>query len=59
MKPGEEYLFTISEVAELLGVHRHTVATWAKVGRLPVVCTPAGRPRFPESKIYALLERPS
>lgn len=50
---------TASEVADIFGVSRATVSTWAKRGKVPSMRTPGGRERrFPKSEIYALAAVP-
>jgi len=44
------------EVAELLGVDRHTVVKWVKEGMIRAVRLPNGRYRIPESEVRKILE---
>ena len=44
------------EVAELLGVDRHTVVKWIKEGKIRAVRFPSGRYRIPEGEVRKILE---
>jgi len=44
------------EVAEILGVDRHTVVKWIKEGNIKAVKLPSGRYRIPESEVKKILE---
>ncbi len=47
------------EVAEILGVDRHTVVKWIKNGKIKAIRLPSGRYRIPESEVKKILERSS
>ncbi len=49
----ERMWLTLSQVAELLGVHPSTVRLWADQGKLPVYRTPGGHRRFLRDEILA------
>jgi len=44
------------EVAEILGVDRHTVVKWVKEGKIKAIRLPSGRYRIPESEVKKILE---
>ena len=44
------------EVAEVLGVDRHTVVKWIKEGKIRAIRLPSGRYRIPESEVRKVLE---
>lgn len=48
-----EVTFTTSEVADMIGVDRKTVARWVKAGTLASTPTVGGHARIPESAILA------
>jgi len=49
-------LLRSGEVAELLGVDRHTVVKWIKEGKIRAIKLPSGRYRIPESEVRKILE---
>lgn len=53
---GKERLLRTGEVAEMLGVDRHTVIRWIKEGKIRAVRLPSGRHRIPESEVRKILE---
>ena len=52
----KERLLRSGEVAELLGVDRHTVVKWIKEGKIRAIKLPSGRYRIPESEVKKILE---
>jgi excisionase family DNA binding protein len=52
--PGE--WLSLSEVAEILGVHPSTVRSWADNGRLPVHRTQGGHRRFRRSEVELCMQ---
>ena len=44
------------EVAEILGVDRHTVIKWIRESRIKAVRLPSGRYRIPEGEVGKILE---
>ena len=52
----KERLLRSGEVAELLGVDRHTVVKWIKEGKIRAIKLPSGRYRIPESEVRKILE---
>ena len=48
-------LLTATEVADLFGVGRRTVARWSTAGLLPCTRTPGGHRRFRRSAIALLI----
>jgi len=44
------------EVAEILGVDRHTVVKWIKERKIRAVRLPSGRYRIPESEVRKIIE---
>lgn len=50
ISPDEKWL-TLSQAAELLGVHPTTLRRWADNGDIPVTITPGGHRRFLESEL--------
>ncbi len=52
----KERMLRSGEVAELLGVDRHTVVKWIKEGKIRAVKLPSGRYRIPESEVRKILE---
>ena len=46
-----EHLLTPNEVAGLLGVTTETIRGWAERGKLTVVLTPGGQPRYRHSEV--------
>jgi len=52
----KERLLRSGEVAEVLGVDRHTVVKWIKEGKIRAVKLPSGRYRIPESEVRKILE---
>jgi excisionase family DNA binding protein len=60
MTPLKEWL-TLSEAAELLGVHPTTLRRWADNGNVPVKVTPGGHRRFLRSELasYATQNLPA
>ena len=51
-----ERMLRSGEVAELLGVDRHTVVKWIKEGKIRAIKLPSGRYRIPESEVKKILE---
>ena len=51
-----ERMMRSGEVAEILGVSRHTVVKWIKEGRIRAIRLPSGRYRIPESEVKKILE---
>jgi len=51
-----ERMLRSGEVAEMLGVSRHTVAKWIREGRIKAITLPSGRYRIPESEVRKILE---
>jgi len=51
-----ERLLRSGEVAEILGVDRHTVVKWIKEGKISAIRLPSGRYRIPESEVRRILE---
>ncbi len=47
--------YTLSEAAEILGVHPHTIRKWEWAGKIKCVRTPGGRRRIPESELKRIL----
>lgn len=54
--PDEKWL-TLSQAAELLGVHPTTLRRWADNGDIPVQVTPGGHRRFLESELRKRIQR--
>jgi len=52
----KEKMLRSGEVAEILGVDRHTVVKWIKEGRIKAIRLPSGRYRIPESEVRRILE---
>ncbi len=52
----KERMLRSGEVAEILGVDRHTVVKWIKEGKIRAVKLPSGRYRIPESEVRKILE---
>jgi excisionase family DNA binding protein len=52
-----ERLLTPAEVATIFRVDPKTVSRWARTGRLHALRTLGGHRRYPESEIWALLDR--
>jgi len=52
----KERMLRSGEVAEILGVDRHTVVKWIKEGKIKAVKLPSGRYRIPESEVKKILE---
>jgi len=52
----KERMLRSGEVAELLGVDRHTVVKWIKEGKIRAIKLPSGRYRIPESEVKKILE---
>jgi len=52
----KERMLRSGEVAEVLGVDRHTVVKWIKEGRIRAIRLPSGRYRIPESEVKKILE---
>lgn len=46
-----DHLLTPSEVAGLLGVTAETIRGWAERGKLTVVRTPGGKPRYRHTEV--------
>ncbi|HHH42343.1 MAG TPA: helix-turn-helix domain-containing protein, partial [Chloroflexi bacterium] len=55
--PGEQEWISLSEAAELLGVHPNTLRHWADQGEFPSVRTPGGHRRFRRADVEAYLNR--
>jgi len=53
MLPEQKY--TLSEAANLLGVHPDTVRRWNNTGKIRSIRVSGGWRRFPESEIKRLL----
>ncbi len=51
-----ERMLRSGEVAEILGVDRHTVVKWIKEGKIRAIKLPSGRYRIPESEVKKILE---
>jgi len=51
-----EKMLRSGEVAEVLGVDRHTVVKWIKEGKIRAIRLPSGRYRIPESEVRKVLE---
>ena len=49
-------LLTISEAAQLLGVHQKTLRAWADKGLVPHVRLPSGYRRFDRADVERLVE---
>lgn len=54
---SKERLLRTGEVAEMLGVDRHTVIRWVREGKIRAIRLPSGRHRIPESEVRKILER--
>ena len=52
----KERMLRSGEVAEILGVDRHTVVKWIKEGKIRAIKLPSGRYRIPESEVKKILE---
>ena len=52
----KERMLRSGEVAEILGVDRHTVVKWIKEGKIKAVKLPSGRYRIPESEVRKIIE---
>ncbi|KRC92027.1 excisionase [Terrabacter sp. Root85] len=52
-----ERLLTPAEVATIFRVDPKTVSRWARSGRLHALRTLGGHRRYPESEIWALVDR--
>ena len=52
----KERMLRSGEVAEILGVDRHTVVKWTKEGKIRAVKLPSGRYRIPEGEVRKILE---
>ena len=52
----KEKMLRSGEVAEILGVDRHTVVKWIKEGKVKAIRLPSGRYRIPESEVKKILE---
>jgi len=52
-----ERLLTPAEVATIFRVDPKTVSRWARAGRLHALRTLGGHRRYPESEIWALVDR--
>ena len=53
--PANDELLTISEVAEMFGVHRNTVHNWINAKALKEVRTPGGMPRVWRSHVATII----
>jgi len=53
---GKGRMLRSGEVAEILGVSRHTMVKWVREGRIRVIRLPSGRYRVPESEVKEILE---
>ncbi|MBB6172316.1 transposase-like protein [Nocardiopsis mwathae] len=49
-------LLTTAEVADLFNVRTRAVRDWTRQGRVPVIYTPGGRPRYPAEQIRQLIK---
>jgi putative resolvase len=47
--------YRVGEVAEMLGVHRDTVQTWCREGKLPAIRTEGGHYRVFASSLDAFI----
>ncbi|UCH53608.1 MAG: helix-turn-helix domain-containing protein [Pseudomonadota bacterium] len=56
MQEHRSYL-TRGEVARLFEVAPNTVSRWVRKGKLPSVCTPGGRRRYPVEPIMQLVQQ--
>jgi len=52
----KERMLRSGEVAEILGVNRHTVVKWIKEGKIRAIKLPSGRYRIPESEVKRIIE---
>jgi len=52
----KERMLRSGEVAEILGVDRHTVVKWIKERKIRAVRLPSGRYRIPESEVRKIIE---
>jgi len=50
-----ERMLRSGQVAEILGVDRHTVIKWIRESRIKAVRLPSGRYRIPESEVRKIL----
>lgn len=59
MPPARERktYFTRAEVAQLFEVAPNTVTRWVHKGKLPCICTPGGRRRYPVEPIMQIVRR--
>ena len=48
-------LFTVREVAEVLGVSQVTIRTWDRMGKIRTIRTPGNHRRIPEGELNRLL----
>ncbi len=51
---GEDRMLNIAEAAQILGVHKNTLRTWADRGMVPHVRLPSGYRRFRLSEMRRL-----
>ena len=52
----KELLMRTGEVAEMLGVDRHTILRWIREGKVKAIRLPSGRHRIPESEVRKIIE---
>ncbi len=53
---AEKRFLSRKDVSEIFEVSPHTVARWAKAGKLPCVLSPTGRRRYLRIAVMRLLE---
>lgn len=51
----KDKLYTVSEVAEMLNVHKLTVLRWIKENRIKAIRLPSGRLRIPKEEVDKIL----
>lgn len=51
----KKMLYSVSEVAEVLGVSQVTIRTWNKTGKLKAIRTPGNHRRIPASELERLI----
>lgn len=52
----DDVFLTVTEVAEMIGVHRNTVKNWIEEGALPAWRTPGNHYRISKSALYSWLK---
>ena len=50
-------LLSISQAAELLGIHENTLRNWTRKGHIPFVLLPSGHRRFNEAELLAFARK--